>query len=52
MADVCLIPQVVNALTYSLDLEPYPTIQAVFRTAMEAAAFTKALPENQSDAQH
>lgn len=52
VADVCLIPQVVNALTYSLDLEPYPTIQAVFRTAMEAAAFTKALPENQSDAQH
>jgi maleylacetoacetate isomerase len=50
VADVCLIPQVVNALNYSLDLEPYPTIRAVFRTAMESTAFTQALPEGQPDA--
>jgi maleylacetoacetate isomerase len=50
MADICLIPQVCNAVNYSLDLERYPTIQAVYRTAMGSAAFTQALPERQPDA--
>jgi maleylacetoacetate isomerase len=51
VADICLIPQVINALNHSLDLEQYPAIQAVFRTAMESTAFTQALPERQPDAQ-
>jgi maleylacetoacetate isomerase len=51
VADICLIPQVINALNHSLDLERYPTIQAVVRTAMESTAFTRALPERQPDAQ-
>jgi len=51
IADICLIPQVCNARNYALDLSPYPTIQAVVRTAMENPAFSSATPENQPDSQ-
>jgi maleylacetoacetate isomerase len=51
LADICLMPQVVNAQTYKLDLSPYPTIRRVFDAAMKLPAFERALPENQPDAE-
>jgi maleylacetoacetate isomerase len=51
LADICLIPQVVNAQTYKLDLSPYPTIRRVFDAAIKLPAFERALPENQPDAE-
>jgi maleylacetoacetate isomerase len=51
LADICLIPQVVNAGNYKLDLAPYPIIRRVFDAAMALPAFARALPANQPDAE-
>jgi maleylacetoacetate isomerase len=51
LADICLIPQVVNAATYALDLSPYPTIQRIFDTCMGLDAFYKAHPARQPDSE-
>lgn len=50
MADVCLVPQVANAVRFKLDLQPYPTIRRINQTCLELDAFRKAAPENQPDA--
>ncbi|MFX5734369.1 glutathione S-transferase C-terminal domain-containing protein, partial [Acinetobacter baumannii] len=49
LADVCLVPQVVNAATYDLDLAPFPTIQRIFDNCMALDAFYKAHPQRQPD---
>lgn len=51
LADVCLVPQVVNAGNYELDLTPYPTLQAIHAACLELPAFERALPKNQPDAE-
>jgi len=51
LADLCLVPQVYNALRFSLDLTPYPTIDRVYQHCMTHSAFVAAAPEQQSDAQ-
>ena len=51
LADICLIPQVVNSKNYSLDLTPFPTIGRIFDAAMKLPAFERALPGNQPDAE-
>jgi glutathione S-transferase len=50
LADVALIPQVVNAATYKLDMSPYPIIQHIFVSAMALPAFSSAQPGDQPDA--
>ena len=35
LADIALVPQVVNAERYRLDLAPYPTITRIFHTCMQ-----------------
>jgi maleylacetoacetate isomerase len=49
LADVTLIPQVVNAERYRLDMAPYPTIARVFETCMALDAFAAAHPRQQPD---
>jgi len=49
LADVTLIPQVVNAERYELDLTPYPTIVRIYESCMQLAAFIAAHPRNQPD---
>ena len=39
IADCCLIPQVANAHSYSVDMGPYPKVLAVERHCLELAAF-------------
>jgi maleylacetoacetate isomerase/maleylpyruvate isomerase len=51
MADICLVPQVYNAMRFKLDMTPYPTIMRVVDNCNLLTAFLKALPENQPDAQ-
>jgi maleylacetoacetate isomerase len=52
VADICLVPQMFNAKRYpSFDLKPYPAIVRVFENCMKLAAFERARPENQPDAE-
>ncbi len=51
LADVCLVPQVVNARRFDCDLAPYPTIRRIDATCRELAAFRAAAPERQPDAE-
>ena len=47
LADVFLVPQVVNAARVKLDLAPWPKIQRVFDACMKLPAFEKSHPKNQ-----
>jgi maleylacetoacetate isomerase len=49
LADIALVPQVVNAERYQFDLAPYPTITRIFETCMKLDAFAAAHPEQQPD---
>jgi glutathione S-transferase len=49
LADVALVPQVVNAERYQLDLSPYPTITRIFQSCMRLEPFAAAHPDNQPD---
>jgi len=51
LADVCLVPQVYNARRFKVPLERYPKIAAVDAACQKLAAFDKAKPENQPDAE-
>jgi maleylacetoacetate isomerase len=51
LADICLVPQVVNAGNYRLDLGPYPTIRRIFDACMGLPAFAAAHPKVQADAE-
>jgi maleylacetoacetate isomerase len=49
LADIVLVPQVVNAERYRLDMKPYPTVARIFETCMKLDAFAVAHPERQPD---
>jgi maleylacetoacetate isomerase len=49
LADIALVPQVVNAQRYRLDLAPYPTIGAIYERCMALDAFAAAHPDRQPD---
>lgn len=51
LADVCLVPQVYNARRFKVPLDSYPKIVAVDAACNKLAAFDKARPENQPDAE-
>ena len=49
LADVTLVPQVVNAERYRLDLAPYPTLTRIYENCMKLEPFITAHPNNQPD---
>jgi maleylacetoacetate isomerase len=49
LADIALVPQVVNAERYRLDLKPYPTLTRIFDNCMRLEPFKSAHPNNQPD---
>jgi maleylacetoacetate isomerase len=50
LADIVLVPQVVNAYRYqSFDLSPYPTILRIYETCRKLDAFAAAHPDRQPD---
>jgi maleylacetoacetate isomerase len=51
LADICLVPQIVNSQNYALDLGPYPTLRRIFEACMEMDAFQRAHPKRQPDAE-
>jgi maleylacetoacetate isomerase len=51
LADVCLVPQVYNARRMNVPLDRFPKIVAADTACAELAAFEKARPENQPDAE-
>lgn len=50
MADICLVPQVYNALRFNVDMSAYPLISKIADNCNALEAFTRAKPENQVDA--
>ena len=51
LADVCLVPQVYNARRFDCALTAYPTILRIDAACAELAAFRRAAPEAQPDAE-
>ncbi len=51
LADICLVPQVYNALRFEFPFDKYPHILQVATYCNTQPAFIKALPENQPDAE-
>jgi len=49
IGDIALVPQVVNAERYRLDLAPYPTIARIHQSCMALEAFAAAHPDRQPD---
>ncbi|HJU19660.1 MAG TPA: maleylacetoacetate isomerase [Stellaceae bacterium] len=49
LADIALVPQIVNAQRYRLDLGPYPTITGIYERCMALDAFAAAHPDRQPD---
>lgn len=50
LADVCLVPQVANAIRAQADLEPYPAIRAIEANCAALDAFQRAHPSAQPEA--
>lgn len=50
LADLCLAPQVYNAIRYECPLRPYPSIRRIYANCMANEAFHQASPEQQPDA--
>jgi len=51
LADICLVPQMANARRLKVPLDKFPKLVAVDAACMKLAAFDKARPENQPDAE-
>jgi len=51
LADICLVPQIFNARRFKTPLDAFPKILAVEAACAKIAAFDKARPENQPDAE-
>jgi len=50
LADICLVPQVFNAIRFNVDMSVYPKIAAIYEHCNKLAAFNDAAPQNQPDA--
>ena len=51
IADLCLVPQVYNARRLKVPLDKFPNIVAIDAACLKLAAFDRARPENQPDAE-
>jgi maleylpyruvate isomerase len=51
LADVCLVPQLVNARRFGVDLSRFPRLLTAERAANALPAFADAAPERQPDAE-
>ena len=49
IADICLVPQVLNNRRFEVDMTPYPTIQRIFDAGFALPAFRDAAPDRQPD---
>jgi maleylacetoacetate isomerase len=51
LADLCLVPQVYNALRFDCALDAYPTVTRIHCTCLDHPAFERAHPARQPDAE-
>ena len=51
LVDICLVPQIFNALSTKMDISPYPTLMKIFHECMKLPAFMDASWEKQIDAE-
>lgn len=51
LADICLVPQLVNARRFGCDLSACPTLVQIDATCLALPAFANAAPEQQPDAE-
>jgi maleylpyruvate isomerase len=51
LADICLVPQLVNARRFGCDLSAYPTLLQIEKACIALPAFVNATPEKQPDAE-
>ena len=51
LIDICLVPQIFNALSVNMDMESNPTLMRIFHECMQLPAFIDASWENQIDAE-
>ena len=51
LADICLVPQIVNSRRFDCDLAPYPTLLRIEENCMALPAFADAAPARQRDAE-
>ena len=51
LADICLVPQLFNALSAQMDVSPYPRLMSIFHECMKLPAFIDASWEKQIDAE-
>lgn len=51
LADLCLVPQIYNALRYHYPMINHPRLHEIYQHCLTQPAFIKALPENQPDFQ-
>lgn len=49
IADLCLVPQMYNARRFSVDITPFPRLQAIDSRCCALAAFAAAHPDRQPD---
>jgi maleylacetoacetate isomerase len=49
MADVCLVPQIYNAMRFNCDLSPYPTVMAIFANCDVLDCVRSTEPDTQAD---
>ncbi len=52
LADLCLVPQVYNAVRWDCDLRSFPEIMRINNNCLKLDAFHQAAPEQQADAVH
>jgi maleylacetoacetate isomerase len=50
LADVCLVPQMLNARRFKCNVEPFPTLQAICAHLETLPEFARAAPDAQPDA--
>jgi maleylpyruvate isomerase len=51
LIEVCLVPQIFNALSANVDVKPYPSLMRIFDECMQLPAFINASWEKQIDAE-
>jgi maleylacetoacetate isomerase/maleylpyruvate isomerase len=51
LIDICLVPQLFNALSAQMDMRPYPTLMSIYKECMMLPAFMDASWEKQIDAE-
>jgi maleylpyruvate isomerase len=51
LIDICLVPQIFNALSAKMDMRAYPTLMKIFHQCMTLPEFIDASWENQIDAE-